>query len=74
MYIYKQLFTPPEKFHLWMGGRRTVNPKETDFRFPIGNTDSFENMHHEFVSCNQYFLRNLYNEGAEVLLERFDDS
>ena len=57
-----------------MGGRRTVNPKETDFRFPIGNTDSFENMHHEFVSCNQYFLRNLYNEGAEVLLERFDDS
>lgn len=57
-----------------MGGRRTVNLKETDFRFLIGNTDSFENMHHGFVSCNQYFLRSLYNECAEVLLERFDDS
>ena len=57
-----------------MGGRRTVNPKETDFRFLIGNTDSFENMNHGFVSCNQYFLRSLYNECAEVLLERFDDS
>ena len=32
--IFKINYLPPPKFNLLTGGRRTVKPKETNFRFP----------------------------------------